>query len=125
MQGGGRQSAELVGKIFGVDVSGLRDGFVFYLYGEEGCAGDRGGAALTEEAGFGDAAGCGIQARCEVENVTADGIGDVNARGGVGKFSGVARGLEVVEDGGAEHVLVSQVAHDSGNRWTLTRVKKV
>jgi hypothetical protein len=33
--------------------------------------------------------------------------------------------LEMVEDGIAEHALVSQVAHDSGNRWMITGVKKV
>jgi hypothetical protein len=32
--------------------------------------------------------------------------------------------LEMIKDGVAEHVLVSQVAHDSGNRWTLTGVKR-
>lgn len=60
---------------------------------------------MTEEAGLGDAVGFGFKARGEMEDVTADGVGDVDARGGVGEFAGVARGLEVVEDGVAEHAL--------------------
>ena len=125
MQGGGRQSAELSGKIFSVDVSGFGDGFIFYFYGKKRCAGDGRGAALAEEAGFGDAVGFGFEARGEIEDVSANWIGDVNGGGGVGEFACVARGLEMVEDGIAEHALVSQVAHDSGNRWMITGVKKV
>ncbi len=114
-----------MGEIFGVDVSGLGDGFVFYFYGEEGCAGDSCCAALTEEAGFGDAVGFGLKARGQIKDVAADRVGYVDGGGGVGEFAGVARGLEMIEDHVAEHVSVSQVAHDSGNRWMLTGVKKV
>ena len=113
------------GKIFSVDVSGFGDGFIFYFYGKKRCAGDGGGAALAEEAGFGDAVGLGFEARGEIEDVATDGVGDVDGGGGVGEFSGVARGLEMSEDGVAEHTLVSQVAGGSGNRWMLTGVKKV
>jgi len=86
----------LSGKIFGVDVGGFGDGFVFYFYGEEGCASDGGGAALAEEAGLGDAVGFWFEAGGEIEGVAADGVGDVDARGGVGKVACVARGLEMV-----------------------------
>src|ERR1700722_15502903 len=114
-----------MGEIVGVDLRGFGDSFVFYFYGEEGRAGDGGGAALTEEAGLSDAVGFGFQACGEIEDVAADRIGDVDARAGVGKFAGVARGLEMIEDHVAEHVLVSQVAHESGNRWMLRGVQKV
>ena len=80
---------------------------------------------MTEETGFGDAIGFGFESSGEMEDVAADGIGDIDGGGGVGKFACVARRLEMVEDGVAEHVLVSQGVHDSGNRWTLTGVKKV
>ena len=52
----------MMGKIFGGDASGFGDGFVFYFYGEERCAGDGGGATLAEEAGFGDAVGFRFEA---------------------------------------------------------------
>ena len=49
-----------------------------------------------------------------MEDVAADWIGDLDGGGGVGKFSCIARGLEVVEDGVAEHGLVSQGRMDRG-----------
>jgi hypothetical protein len=105
----------LVGKVFGVDVRGFGDGFIFYFYGEEGCAGDGGGTALAEEAGLGDAIRCGVQAGGEIEDVAADWVGDVDGGCGVGKFSSVARGFEVVEDGVAEHCLSIPRVSGSGN----------
>jgi len=39
----------------------------------------------------------------ELQDIAADGIGDFDFCGGVGKFAGVARGLEVIEEGRGEH----------------------
>jgi hypothetical protein len=105
----------LIGKIFGVDLRGFGNGFVFYFYGEEGCAGDGGGAALAEEAGLGDAVGFWFHARGKREDVAADGIGDIDGRGGVGEFACVARGLEMVENRIAEHCLSIPRVRGSGN----------
>ena len=112
-----------MGKIFGVDLRGFGNGFVFHFYGEEGCAGDGGGATLAEKAGFGDVVGFGFEARGEIEDVAADWIGDVDRCCGVGEFSGIARGLEMVEDSVAEHCLSIPSAYGSG-KWMLIRVKK-
>jgi len=101
--------------MFSVDVGGFGNGFVFHFYGEEGCAGDGGGAALTEEAGLGDAVGFGFEAGGEIEDVAADWVGDVDGGGGVGEFSGVARGLEMIEDDVAEHCLSIPSVGGSGN----------
>ena len=60
---------------------------------------------MTEETGFGDAIGFGFESSGEMEDVAADGIGYVDGGGGVGKFACVARGLEMVEDGIAQHGL--------------------
>ena len=111
----------MIGKIFGVDLRGFGNSFVFYFYGEEGGAGDGGGAALTEEAGLGDAVGSWFHARGKREDVAADGVGYVDGRGGVGEFACVARGLEMIEDGIAEHGLSIPRVGGSGNGWILTR----
>jgi hypothetical protein len=108
-----------MGNIFGVDASGFGDGFVLQLHGEKGCTGDGGGAALTEEAGLGDVVGFGFQSRGEIEDVAADWIGHVDRGSGVGKFSCVARRLEMVEDGVAEHCLSIPRADGSGNALEL------
>lgn len=118
-----RQSAELIGKIFGVDVRGFGDGFVLQLHGEEGCAGDGGSAALTEETGLGDEVVFGFESRGEIKDVAADWIGDVDGGGGVGKFSCVARGLEVIEDGVVQHCL-SIPSVDGSGKWKPTGVKR-
>ena len=59
--------------------------------------------------------GFAFEARGEIEDVAADWIGDVDRCCGVGEFSGVARGLEMVEDGVAEHGLSIPRADGSGN----------
>jgi len=115
VQGCEGQSAELGGQIFGVDASGFGDGFVFYFYGEKRCAGDSCCATLTEEAGFGDAVSFGVETCGEIEDVAADWVDDVDGGCGVGEFSCVARGLEMIEDRVAEHCLSIPRVRGSGN----------
>ena len=101
--------------MFGGNLCGFRGGFVLQLDGEERGTGNGGSAALAKETGFGDAIGFGLQAGGEVEDVAAYRIGDVDGSGGVGEFSSVAWGLEVVEDGGTEHGLSIPRWNGSGN----------
>jgi hypothetical protein len=42
--------------------------------------------------------------RGQFKDVTADGIADLNRRGGAGQISGIAGITEVIEDGFAEHL---------------------
>ena len=57
----------------------------------------------------------GFQARGEIEDVAADWVGHVDGGGGVGKSACITRGLEVIEDGIAEHCLSIPRADQSGN----------
>ena len=59
--------------------------------------------------------GFGLEARGEIEDVAADWVGHVDRGCGVGKFSCVARGLEMIEDSIAEHGLSIPSADGSGN----------
>jgi hypothetical protein len=101
VESGGGKAAEGLGNFFGSDGAELPRGFSEHEFGELGAAGDGSDAAAGFEAGFGDAAV--IKARGELENVAAGGIGDLDGGGGVGEITGVARGFEVVEDGGGVH----------------------
>jgi hypothetical protein len=67
--------------------------------------------------------GFGLEAGGEIEDVAADWVGYVDGGGGVGEFSGIARGLEMVEDSVAEHCLSIPSAYGSG-KWMFIRVKK-
>lgn len=74
---------------------------VVQVLGYKRCGGDGGGAAATQEADFSDTAV--LDAGREAENVAADGIADFDGVRGAGKFAGVARMAEVIEDDFAIH----------------------
>jgi len=101
MEGCRRKSAERLGKKIGGDRAGLGGRAAAEFFGEEGGAGNGGGAATAEEAGFGDVT---IHDACgQLEDIAANGVADFYYCGRAGKFPGVARVAEVIENGLAEH----------------------
>jgi len=101
VDGGRRESAELSGDTFRGDSAGIGDIFADEFFGEERSAGDCRSTALAEETRFGDASV--FDSSGEMQNVSADRVGNFDGGGGVGEFADVARIFEVIEDGVAEH----------------------
>src|SRR2546425_3194949 len=97
----GRQLAERRGDLLGGNLAGLGGRASGEQFGEKRTAGNRSHAAAGLETGLGDAAV--FQANGKLENVAASGIADFNDRRCVRKLSGIARVLEVLENGGAIH----------------------
>lgn len=69
---------------------------------QPGTTGHRGHAAPREETHFSEVTG--FDARSNLQNVSARGIRDLDARRGFGQFPRAARILEVIEDRFAEHI---------------------
>src|SRR2546428_6438140 len=96
-----RQLAERRGDLLGRNLPGLGRRASGEQFGEKRTAGNRSHAAAGLETGFSDAAV--FQANGKLENVAASGVADFNDGRCAGKLSGIARGLEVVENNGAVH----------------------
>ena len=96
------KAAEGYGNRFRRDLSGFRECAAAELLGEERSAGDGGGATAAEETDFADAAR--FESGEKFEDVAADRIAHLDGGSGVGKFAGVSRVAEVIENSVAEHL---------------------
>ena len=97
-----RQAAERYRETFRRQRAGLGDRAPTDLHGEQRRAGYRGSATAAEEARLSDMSV--HDPRGELEDVAADGIAHFDGGSGVGKFAGVSRVAEVIENSVAEHL---------------------
>lgn len=102
MKGRGRQPAESLGKRFGGDGARLGKPTPLELFGKERRAGNGCRASAAKKSCFPDTA---VDDRSEqLEDIAANGIADFCDGTSSGKFAGVARIAEVIENGFAEHL---------------------
>ena len=110
----GRETPESLRQRFGGERAGFGESTIAQLLGEQRGARNCGGASAAEKTDLRDAAL--FHTNRQLKNIAADRVADFDDGIGRGKFAGIARIAEMIEDGVAKHR--EKVSQPTG--WTAT-----